>query len=114
MPTDSKPAGRKPDFNHSAMNMDTRRKCKIGAAWKNDDGSFSISLDPFCVVAGDGLTPSKIQLMLFPNDGDEGYKRRMAEAAKFGLFPVLSPGGDARTLRAALSSAFGEARAAAA
>src|SRR3954447_11574585 len=30
-------------------------------------------------------------------------ERRMAEAAKFGLEPVLSPGGDARTLRAALA-----------
>src|SRR3954465_690149 len=30
-------------------------------------------------------------------------ERRIAEAAKFGLEPVLSPGGDARTLRAALA-----------
>jgi DNA repair protein RadA/Sms len=37
-------------------------------------------------------------------------ERRVAEAAKFGLSPVLSPGGEARTLRAALSAALGEAR----
>jgi DNA repair protein RadA/Sms len=30
-------------------------------------------------------------------------ERRVAEAAKFGLAPVLSPGSDARTLRAALA-----------
>src|SRR4051812_16794339 len=36
-------------------------------------------------------------------------ERRIAEAAKFGLAPVLSPGGDARTLRAALAAALGGA-----
>jgi DNA repair protein RadA/Sms len=40
--------------------------------------------------------------------------RRLAEAAKFGLEPVLSPDGDARTLRAALAASLGaSARAAA-
>jgi DNA repair protein RadA/Sms len=34
-------------------------------------------------------------------------ERRVAEAAKFGLDPVLSPSGDARTLRAALAAALG-------
>jgi DNA repair protein RadA/Sms len=34
-------------------------------------------------------------------------ERRMAEAAKFGLAPVLAPSGDARTLRAALEAAVG-------
>src|SRR4051794_2562436 len=34
-------------------------------------------------------------------------ERRVAEAAKFGLAPVLSPGDDARTLRAALAAALG-------
>jgi DNA repair protein RadA/Sms len=33
--------------------------------------------------------------------------RRLAEAAKFGLEPVLSPDGEARALRAALAAAFG-------
>ena len=37
-------------------------------------------------------------------------ERRVAEAAKFGLAPVLSPGGEARTLRAALAAALGGAR----
>jgi DNA repair protein RadA/Sms len=36
--------------------------------------------------------------------------RRVAEAAKFGLEPVLAPGGEARTLRAALQAALGERR----
>jgi DNA repair protein RadA/Sms len=34
-------------------------------------------------------------------------ERRVAEAAKFGLDPVLAPGDDARTLRAALAAALG-------
>jgi DNA repair protein RadA/Sms len=37
--------------------------------------------------------------------------RRLAEAAKFGLQPVLSPEGPAKTLRAALSAALGTERA---
>jgi DNA repair protein RadA/Sms len=38
--------------------------------------------------------------------------RRLAEAAKFGLQPVLSPEGPAKTLRAALAAALGGERAA--
>jgi DNA repair protein RadA/Sms len=37
-------------------------------------------------------------------------ERRVAEAAKFGLEPVLSPGSDARTLRAALAAVLGGGR----
>jgi DNA repair protein RadA/Sms len=39
-------------------------------------------------------------------------ERRVAEAQKFGLAPVLSPGSEARTLKAALAAAFGSAAAA--
>jgi DNA repair protein RadA/Sms len=39
-------------------------------------------------------------------------ERRLAEAAKFGLDPVLSPDGPARTLRSALAAALGGDRAA--
>ena len=35
--------------------------------------------------------------------------RRLAEAAKFGLEPVLSPEGSERTLRAVLGAALGSA-----
>jgi DNA repair protein RadA/Sms len=37
-------------------------------------------------------------------------ERRIAEAAKFGLDPVLAPSGDARTLRAALAAVLGGSR----
>jgi DNA repair protein RadA/Sms len=37
-------------------------------------------------------------------------ERRVAEAAKFGLAPVLSPGSEARTLRAALAAVLGGGR----
>ena len=36
--------------------------------------------------------------------------RRIAEAAKFGLEPVLAPGKGAGTLRSALAEALGSAR----
>jgi hypothetical protein len=37
--------GRKPDFNLSVKPKDGRMGNKVGAAWKNDDGSISISLN---------------------------------------------------------------------
>jgi hypothetical protein len=53
-------AGRKPDYQLSAMQGDL--KGKVGAAWVNADGSISIDLNPF-VVLQDG--PLKLHLTLF-------------------------------------------------
>jgi hypothetical protein len=54
--------GRKPDYRLSAMNKDTDEKGRVGAAWKNEDGTISVVLDPFIT-----LTSSKdLILNLFP------------------------------------------------
>ncbi len=56
---------RRPDFNLSALDKTTEVRGKVGAAWKNDDGTISIRLDPFVVLSGS----SNLELRLFVNDG---------------------------------------------
>lgn len=43
---------RTPDYDVKAMRKDTEQKARVGAAWKNEDGSISIVLDPFVVLEG--------------------------------------------------------------
>ncbi len=44
-------SNKKPDYDLAAMNKLTGDKnYRCGAAWKNDDGSISIKLDPFVVL----------------------------------------------------------------
>lgn len=48
MPTESqsnKVLGRTPDFDLSVLNKETGEKGKVGAAWRNEDGSISITLN---------------------------------------------------------------------
>lgn len=42
---------RKPDFWVKAMNKATNEKRKVGAAWRNTDGSVSVDIDAFTVLA---------------------------------------------------------------
>lgn len=55
--------GRQPDFNLSALDKDTGKKGKVGAAWKNADGTISISLNNFVVLSAQ----QPLVLTLFPN-----------------------------------------------
>lgn len=48
----SKPKGRMPDYQVKAMNKETSRSHRVGAAWLNDNASISIDLDEFVVLAG--------------------------------------------------------------
>lgn len=41
---------RKPDYNLTFLNTETGEKGTIGAAWLNEDESFSIRLNPFVVL----------------------------------------------------------------
>ncbi len=54
---------RKPDYNVSAMNKSTEEKGRIGAAWINQDGSISITLDAFIVLPNAG---KDLLITLFP------------------------------------------------
>jgi hypothetical protein len=38
---------RSPDYDVKALRKDTDEKNRVGAAWRNDDGSISIVLDAF-------------------------------------------------------------------
>ena len=67
-----------------------------GVALGGDDGR------PVAAFGEVGLT-GELRYVAHP-------ERRVAEAQKFGLTPVLAPGGDARTLRAALESVLGAGR----
>lgn len=66
------PAGRKPDFNLWAGTDDGSGRA--GAAWKNDDGSISISLDPYVVLRGRGHGGS-VTLKLYPSDRKQQEQR---------------------------------------
>lgn len=48
----AKKPSRTPDFVVKAMQRETDRSQRIGAAWMNDNGSVSIDLDPFVVLEG--------------------------------------------------------------
>lgn len=55
---------RTPDFRVAAMNKKTDEKANIGAAWKNEDGSISVTLDSFVKIEGS----KDILITLFPKD----------------------------------------------
>lgn len=55
---------RQPDFHLKALDKDTDKTAKIGAAWQNENGTISLVLNPFVVLnANDDLL-----LTLFPAD----------------------------------------------
>lgn len=60
------PSGRKPDYNLWVANKESDQKGKAGAAWKNEDGSISIQLDPYVVIRGRGHSGGMLTIMLFP------------------------------------------------
>ena len=70
---------RKPDYNLWAAG--DAGKGRAGAAWKNDDGSISITLDPYSVLRGKGHAGAPNTIMLYPNDGVQ-RGRKAEEPAK--------------------------------
>lgn len=64
-----------PTHRLKAFNKDTKKAMTVGAAWARDDGSISITLDPFVVLNNND---GKLALNLFPVEGKEGmtYKKR--------------------------------------
>lgn len=66
-------AGKKPDYNLSAMDKDNDRlKGTVGVAWINEDGTISIRLNPFVVL---DTREHTLELRLFKNDG--AYTKQM-------------------------------------
>jgi hypothetical protein len=62
---------RKPDFWVKAMDKRVLGKvssAKVGAAWKNSDGSISIDLNPFTTLETVSRSPKDLVITLFPVD----------------------------------------------
>lgn len=59
---------RKPDFWLKAMDKDTNEKRKIGAGWRNQDGSISIDIDAFTILT----SKPTLVLTLFPIERGSG------------------------------------------
>lgn len=55
-------AGRKPDYRLAALDKETDDTDRVGAAWKNDNGSISIRLNTFVHLIGN----KNLVLTLFP------------------------------------------------
>lgn len=60
---------RKPEYNLSGLNKDTDARGRCGAGWLNEDGSISITLDPWVMLKGRGHG-GNISLVLFPTRDD--------------------------------------------
>jgi hypothetical protein len=71
---------RKPDYN--LWMASDQGKGRVGAAWSNEDGSISITLDPYVILKGKGHTGLKTNLMLFPYGGYEERKKRKEKRAE--------------------------------
>lgn len=57
--------GRQPDYSLGALDSSTDEKNpKIGAAWKNEDGTISININDFVVLRGS----KTLYLRLFPTN----------------------------------------------
>jgi hypothetical protein len=78
--------GRSPDFKLSALNKaNDDRAGKLGAAWKNPDGSISIKLDPGTALI---YNPDVIYT-LFPADSPAPNKSSSGNTA--GSEPMPAP-----------------------
>lgn len=71
---------RPPDYNVSALNKKTDMKGVIGAAWKNQDGTIRIKLNPFLVI---DTSRHDLVVTLFPaNKRDQNVYKRKQEAVE--------------------------------
>lgn len=66
------PSGRKPDYNLWVGSDDGQGRA--GAAWKNDDGSISVVLDPYVVLRGRGHG-GNATVKLYPSDRKQQQER---------------------------------------
>jgi len=73
------PKGRTPDFNLWAGNDSGTGRC--GAAWKNEDGSISIALDPWAILRGKGHAGGAQTVKLFPYGSTTATREAAKEAA---------------------------------
>lgn len=75
-------SGRKPDYQLKILNKSNDKRGIIGAAWKNEDGSISIQINPCIILDGNQL--DDFVITLFKNDFNpdkptRGRKRKILE-----------------------------------
>lgn len=58
----AKEPGRKPAYRLSVLRKDNDKRGVVGAVWREDDGSISITINPCVVLRGD----DDIHIKLFP------------------------------------------------
>ncbi len=61
----------KPSHSLGLMDKETGERGTIGAAWVNDDGCFTIKLNPGVVLSYEQMKGGAMTLRLFPR-GEEG------------------------------------------
>ena len=62
---------RRPDYKLKVWDKDTGARTEVGAAWRNADGTLSVTVYP-CVILTDVNTQSPRQLKLWPVDREVG------------------------------------------
>jgi hypothetical protein len=77
---------RTPHYHFHAMDKERDEKSRVGAAWKNDDGSITIKLDNFVHLIGN----RDLVLRLFPND-KQRFVARAADGYKAPPPPAQPP-----------------------
>lgn len=69
---------RKPDYTVNALDKDSNVKGRVGAAWKQEDGSIQITLDPWVTLRGRGFNVNLL-VTLFPAMSREEWQERQKE-----------------------------------
>lgn len=65
------PSGKQPDYDLVILRKSDQKKGKIGAAWKNEDGSISIVLNPLVQVT----ETSDLNIRLFTRTPYQGRQQ---------------------------------------
>ncbi len=78
-------AGQKPDYDLSAYNRATKARGKIGAGWKNADGSITVKLNPCVVIDSDSIAMGDIAVTLWPAKFDPVAARNRAHLKAGGI-----------------------------
>lgn len=70
----------RPSHRLSVKDTDTGSVAEIGAAWLNEDGSFSVKLNPCVVISYDGLKGKYLSLFPVLEEGEEKKVKETAAA----------------------------------
>ena len=81
---------RKPDYTVNALEKDLNIKGRVGAAWKQEDGSIQITLDPWVILKGRGHNMNLL-VTLFPAMSKEDWEERNKRKEPVRAAPKSTP-----------------------